>query len=94
MLRETIFRVGAIRALVLAGLFVIALIASNTVPAFGSSNTWSSTGSMSTARTGHTATLLANGEVLVAGGGNATGSLTSAELYNPATGKWTVRELR
>jgi N-acetylneuraminic acid mutarotase len=45
---------------------------------------------MTTARTGHTATLLANGEVLVAGGGNATGSLTSVELYNPATGKWAV----
>jgi Galactose oxidase, central domain len=45
---------------------------------------------MATARTGHTATLLANGEVLVAGGGNVTGSLTSVELYNPATGKWAV----
>jgi len=44
---------------------------------------------MTTARTHHTATLLANGEVLVAGGGNAT-ILPSAELYNQATGKWTA----
>jgi hypothetical protein len=55
MFRTTISRVGAIRALVLAGLFVIALIASTTVPAFASSNTWSSIGSMTTSRTGHTA---------------------------------------
>jgi hypothetical protein len=48
--------------------------------------TWSSTGSMRTARSHHTATLLPDGEVLVAGGqvGGA-----SAELYNPATGAWT-----
>jgi hypothetical protein len=39
---------------------------------------------MSTARTGHTATLLWNGKVLVAGGGNA-----SAELFDPATQSFT-----
>ncbi len=45
---------------------------------------------MKTARYGHTATLLANGKVLVAGGGNDTNSyLTSAELFDPATGTWT-----
>jgi galactose oxidase-like protein len=46
---------------------------------------------LNTARCCHTATLLPNGQVLVTGGENAAGKiLTSAELYNPATGKWTV----
>lgn len=56
---------------------------------------WSATGSMNTARDGHTATLLQNGQVLVAGGFNTASDgsfnyLSSAELYNPATGAWTV----
>ena len=55
--------------------------------------TWSLTGNMHTNRLAATATLLKNGEVLVAGGdaGSATyDALSSAELYNPATGTWTV----
>jgi WD40 repeat protein len=51
--------------------------------------TWSVTGSMATARYGHTATLLPNGTVLVAGGEESHGTVySSAELYNPATGTW------
>ena len=46
---------------------------------------WSVIASMSGARNGHTATLLADGKVLVAGGGTA-----SAELYDPSTGAWTA----
>jgi hypothetical protein len=34
----------------------------------------------------HTATLLLFGKVLVAGGGNRTGYLSSAELYDPGLG--------
>jgi len=34
--------------------------------------------------------LLPSGKVLVAGGGNITGTLDSAELYDPATGIWTA----
>jgi len=45
--------------------------------------TWSSTPDMSVARFGHTATLLDDGTVLVAGGGTA-----SAELYDPASRRW------
>jgi N-acetylneuraminic acid mutarotase len=49
-----------------------------------------STGAMSTPRHVHTMTLLSNGKVLAVGGGNASNSyLSSAEIYDPATGTWT-----
>jgi hypothetical protein len=52
---------------------------------------WAVTGSMVQARTGHTATLLDNGRVLVVGGTDAKGrALASAELFDPASEKWTV----
>jgi Kelch motif protein len=56
----------------------------------GTSGTWSNTGAMNVARYQHTATLLSNGEVLVTGGVNSTGYLSSVEVYNPSTGKWTL----
>jgi len=52
--------------------------------------TWTSTGSMNTARDGHTATLLPNGQVLVAGGYGDGGATNSAEVYDPVSGTWTV----
>ena len=46
---------------------------------------------MRTARTGHAAVLLPNGKVLVAGGEESDEhSLASAEIYDPATNKWTA----
>ena len=53
---------------------------------------WSATGDLGipdNARDSHTATLLPNGQVLVAGGYDYNGPLASAELYDPATGYWT-----
>ena len=50
---------------------------------------WTTTGSMTTPRQGHTATLLSTGNVLVVGGtSNGTTALASAELYNKSTGTW------
>src|SRR5712691_8111204 len=51
-----------------------------------STETFSPTGAMTAARANHTATLLTDGRVLIAGG---YGPLASAELYDPSTGTFT-----
>jgi N-acetylneuraminic acid mutarotase len=58
--------------------------------------TWATTGSMRTARWGHSAVLV-GGKVLVAGGTTIRSSqsvkaVRSAELFDPATGAWTEVE--
>ncbi len=79
------------RTLVLLFIGSMGLIAIATTPAFAGSGGFNNTGSMNVARMDHTATMLANGQVLVTGGNNNTdGYLASAELYNPASGKWTL----
>lgn len=61
------------------------------------SGTWTATGSLLTGRYRHSATLLPNGTVLVAGGNVGSSAelgngccLASAELYDPSTGTWTA----
>jgi hypothetical protein len=52
--------------------------------------TFTGTGSMSAERVYHTATVLPNGKVLLAGGvGLSDEELASAELYDPVTGRFT-----
>jgi hypothetical protein len=53
--------------------------------------TWTSTGSMTTARSGHAALRLRDGGVLVVGGSGlyTAGPLASAEIYDPTAGTWT-----
>ena len=57
-------------------------------------NTWSGSGSLTTARGTFTATLLPSGKVLAVGGygvsGTGVGSIASTELYDPATGTWSI----
>ena len=57
------------------------------------SGSWTPTGNLRGVRQGHTATLLPNGQVLVAAGVQSrTGFffLSSAELFDPASGTWRV----
>jgi hypothetical protein len=56
-----------------------------TITGPASSASFHQTGSMHIARSGHTATLLENGLVLIAGGGDG-----SAELYDPGSGTFSV----
>jgi hypothetical protein len=56
----------------------------------GGVGAWSTTGSMAKARYRHTATLLPNGLVLVAGGISGSSVLNDSELYNPDTGTWSA----
>ena len=52
--------------------------------------TFSRTGDMTTARRLYTATLLADGRTLIAGGYGIGGAIASAELYDPSTGTFTA----
>jgi hypothetical protein len=58
------------------------------------SGRWTRASAMATAREQHTATILTDGRVLVAGGlqgsGGASNALVSAEVYDPGTGAWTA----
>lgn len=54
-------------------------------------NKWTFTGSLASERSEHTVTLLKDGRVLAVGGrqnGNDSQPLSSAEIYDPETGKW------
>ena len=87
-------RSKSVHTLLFAGSLTVGLVASTAVPVLAGTAAFNKTGSMNVARIGHTATLLANGQALVAGGANNTSVnptyLASAELYDPAKGKWTL----
>jgi WD40 repeat protein len=51
-------------------------------------NSWKDAGVLSQPRCRHSAVLLVDGRVLVTGGENGEGPLSSSELFNPITGIW------
>jgi hypothetical protein len=78
------------RVLIAGGGQAAALVATAEIydPATG---TFTATGSMTTARVAHSATLLNSGKVLVCGGVDGAGNaLSSCELYAPTSGTFTI----
>src|SRR5438876_1112732 len=61
---------------------------SSSIPAQATGGMWTATGDLGTPRWRHTATLLPNDQVLVAGGGGNSSDLARAEVYHPAMGRW------
>ena len=83
--------------LALVGLIGAAILATGPIrpaSAQAGASSWSYTGSLNIRRSSHTATLLSDGKILVAGGGNFSNNvfhpLDSAELYDPVTGTWSI----
>jgi N-acetylneuraminic acid mutarotase len=77
-----------LRSSVQLSLIHAAFILASVPPAEATS--WVTNGPLNTPRLHHTATLLPNGKVLAVGGIGEAGYLSSAELYDPATGIWTA----
>lgn len=67
---------------------VVVLILAMNITVFAASGTWSPAGSVRTARDGHTATLLPNGSIVVAGGENNNQALASTEVYSQGSWKY------
>jgi len=85
------------RVLVVGGLGALGTVVAATTSALSaaeiydpSTNTWTTKNSMATARIAPTATLLANGRVLVTGGYSGSTYHATAELYNPTTNTWSA----
>ena len=75
-------------ALVLAA---FAALATTAIRTHAQTASWTSAGNMATARAGHTATLLQDGTVLVAGGNSVSYTITdTAEIYDPNSNTWTA----
>lgn len=85
---STIYWGGLQTATLLPGGRVLDVIGNTTEILDASIGTVQDTGGMGYARSGHRATLLLDGKVLVFGGMGAAS--TNAELYDPANGSWTA----
>lgn len=84
-------RSRSVSTFLFSGLLIGGVAACTAVPALAASASFTKTGSMNTARFGHSITLLGNGQLVAARGKNDTdGYLASAELYDASKGKWTL----
>lgn len=71
---------------------MLSLLALAALPAGAAADSWTRTGSLVTGRLWHAMTLLPSGQVLAAGGSGFSpfDSMSSSELWNPASGAWST----
>jgi hypothetical protein len=69
---------------------ILAGVVLGMIAAKSDASSFTNTGPLALARESHTASLLSNGKILVAGGGANGTETASAELFDPATGAWTA----
>jgi len=82
---KRVTRILAIILLIVSGFTIV-----NPQTRAQGTNSWTSTASMNSPRADHTATMLEDGRVLVAGGFDAQGFLSSAEIYDTHLGSWNL----
>ncbi|MBN1889931.1 MAG: tandem-95 repeat protein [Thermoflexales bacterium] len=88
-------RLAQTASVFLLGALLLALARAASLPraAQATANAWGSTGSMTSARREHSATLLPDGRLLVVGGIDTNNTdLKSAQVYDPASGAWSSVE--
>ena len=71
-------------------MYVVALALAASTLSFAASGTWTDIANLHNARESHTATLLPNGNVVVAGGQGSGNVIANTEVYSPTTGAWTT----
>lgn len=82
--------IPSVRRVFISSILVLGVSAwAPTVLMAQSAGTFTAVADMNQTRKGHTATLLYNGKVLLAGGWDPEYPLASAELYDPTTGTFT-----
>src|SRR5438552_6574676 len=75
--------VGAVAAVMVIGLLLFTLDSTASAQIVASA-------SLNVERAGHSATRLVDGRILIAGGENAGGTLSTAEVYDPATQRFSI----
>src|SRR5262245_8807891 len=78
------------KAALVCASFVAGLLGSVSQGTAQSSGAFTITGAINVPRVGHTATLLLDGRVLIAGGASHSEPVTRAEIYDPALETFTI----
>lgn len=78
--------------LLAALLLLVSFATGGSPPARADTVQWTPAGSLSDARSGHRATLLDDGRVLVTGGFNDSTTFASVEIYDPTANSWSASD--